>query len=74
MESRFDLLTRHLADHASRRDIARGVGALTLGALTGLGLALPADAKSCRKRCKNHCNANKSKRKCRNKCQRKCGK
>ncbi|MFN8591061.1 MAG: hypothetical protein U0031_06310 [Thermomicrobiales bacterium] len=72
MESRFDLFTRYLSQHASRRDIARGVGVLAIGALTGLGLSLPAEAKSCRERCKNHCNANKSKRKCRKHCQRKC--
>lgn len=72
MDSRFDLFTRHLSEQASRRRIVGGLGTLTIGAMTGLGLSLPAEAKSCRERCKNHCNANKSKRKCRKHCQRKC--
>ena len=69
MESQWDVLSRQLGEHATRRRVMQGLGVLGVGTLGSLGLPVSAQAR-CRRGCR--CHKDESRRKCRRRCERKC--
>ena len=79
--TRFDHLTKDMANQTNRRRIVTGMGGLALASVGLLGLARSAGAqvetadnrRKCFNRCKDHCGDNVRNRKCKDRCRRKCG-